>query len=74
MFAIYNLLHDNIAKNYASKDHDNNLLPIITYNLYDNKKLLTDYNNLDFFFLIFFAFMIYKNGNCILSGSIKLFF
>lgn len=61
---IYKLYDDNSAE-----DHNNEIRLIISYNFYDDKKSLNDWDNPDFFSNIFPTLFSYKDGGDIASQS-----
>lgn len=43
----------NISDNNSTKNNNDNLRPVISYNLYSNRKLLNNWYNLDLFLITF---------------------
>ena len=58
---IYNYFYDN-----TMEDHYNNLRPIISYNLHNDRKFLNDWDDSNFFSIAFPALFFYKNGGYII--------
>ena len=67
IFAIHNFFDNNAMENY-----NDNLRPIISYNLYGNRKSLNDWNNPDFFLIVFPVLFPYGDGGNIAPQFIKI--
>lgn len=69
IFAIHNLSNNN-----GIEDHNDETRLVISYNLYSNRKPLNDWDNPNFFPIVFPALFSYGDSSYIIPKSTKVFF
>lgn len=69
IFAIHNFFDDNNIENYNNK-----IKPVISHNLYNDRKPVNDWDNLKFFLIIFSILFFYGDGGYIIPQFTKVFF